>query len=425
MALLAALVPPTGARAMARSAPAFHDATAVIETPSLFDDVEGGEADADDPAIWVHPTHREASLVIGTAKNAGLRVYDLRGREVQTIPTLPTPGPNDAASRFNNVDLVSGFWLGSRRVDLAVVTDRGRDRLRVYRIDPRAAARNSAPLVDVTVPDVPPVFAGNEAEINEQNTAYGLATFTNGKGAFAVVSQRNRTTLHLMELVAQGDQVGYRRVDALRLPATLQLPTGAVWAPCGEPGELPQVEGMVADPAAGALYAAQEDVGFWSIGITSGRFTGVPRLIDQVREYGVPASYNPETEECTVHRDQDPGAGGSIAADVEGLTIYQTGQRGGVVLASGQGNSTFHAYDRISLRPLGRFRVVEGPRVDGAEHSDGAAVVATPLPGFPAGLLVVQDGADATGTPAAAARATTNYKYIDWRLVLDNTRSNS
>jgi len=47
------------------------------ETPVLYDDDEGGNASGDDPAIWVHPTDSSKSIVIVTAKEGGLRVYDL------------------------------------------------------------------------------------------------------------------------------------------------------------------------------------------------------------------------------------------------------------------------------------------------------------------------------------------------------------
>jgi myo-inositol-hexaphosphate 3-phosphohydrolase len=63
--------------------------------------------DADDPAIYVHPTDAAKSLVIGTLKDGGLSVYDLNGKVTQTI----SPGePGDV--RYNNVDLVYSFNLG-------------------------------------------------------------------------------------------------------------------------------------------------------------------------------------------------------------------------------------------------------------------------------------------------------------------------
>src|SRR5688572_32641390 len=53
--------------------------------------------DADDPAIWVHPERPHDSLIIGTLKDAGLVVYDLRGKVLQYLapPNLPTILPQD------------------------------------------------------------------------------------------------------------------------------------------------------------------------------------------------------------------------------------------------------------------------------------------------------------------------------------------
>ena len=48
---------------------------ASVETQPVATD---GDA-ADDPAIWLHPSNPERSLVIGTNKQSGLTVYNLRG----------------------------------------------------------------------------------------------------------------------------------------------------------------------------------------------------------------------------------------------------------------------------------------------------------------------------------------------------------
>lgn len=382
-------------------APALRTVTAKFETPALYDDEAGGDADADDPAIWVDERDKSRSRVIVTAKNGGLRVYDLRGRQTQSFATPEAPGPDDEPGRFNNVDLVTGFPLRGRLVDLAVVTDRGRDKLRFYRID-------DGVLTDVTAADAPFAFNATQAEVNEQATAYGLATFRSGRDFLAVASRRHTPELGMFRLVAQGAKVSYRRVDKLVLPHAFALRSGDDWTPCLEPGELPQVEGMTVDPALGVLYAAQEDVALWRVSVTGGRFGYTPRIVERTREYGVPAVYDPETEECAFDWSADPGEGGRIAADVEGVTIFKTGSKSGTVLVSSQGDDTFYTYDRLTLRPTGRFAVADG-RVDGSQECDGAAVVNTALPGFPGGLLVVHDGQE---TPAGD-RAATNVKFLD------------
>jgi 3-phytase len=375
--------------------------TATLETPALYDDEEGGDADVDDPAIWVHPTDRARSRVIVTAKNGGLFVYDLRGRQTQHFTTPDAPGPDDETGRFNNVDLVSGFRLGGHAVDLAVVTDRGRDKLRFYRID-------DGRLTDVTDAGAPFAFNRTQQEVNEQATAYGLATYRVGDDWYAVASRRHTPELGLFKLVGTSAGVSYRKVDSLTLPAEFQLPNGATWTPCAEPGEGPQVEGMTVDPVLGVLYAAQEDVALWRVSVLGGRFGARPTTVEKVREYGVPATYNPQTEECDVDWSADPGFGGRIAADVEGVTIFRTGLLTGTLIVSSQGDDTFYTYDRLSNRQLGQFAVVDGV-TDGSQECDGAAVVSTPLPGFPGGLLVVHDGRE---TPDAG-RTATNIKFVD------------
>ncbi|MGA4800316.1 MULTISPECIES: phytase [Streptomyces] len=389
------------------------------ETAPLYDDEAGGNADADDPAIWRNAAQPDRSLVIATAKEGGLRVYDLDARQVQAVPAPPAAGPDDAPGRFNNVDLVHGLRLPSGRADVAVTTDRGHDRLRIHRIAP---GRAGGPLVDVTDPAAPPVFSADQAEINDQNTAYGLATWTDAASgrSYALVSRRNRTTVALLELTpTAAGTVTYRKLRSLDLPSSFRLPDGTSWAPCGEPGELPQVEGMVVDPANGMLYAGQEDVGIWRV---RADLTGAaPKLVDRVREYGVPGVYDEETEECTA--GADPGFGGTrLSADVEGLTLLTEADGDGYLLASSQGDDTFALYDREledANEYEGGFRVTASAdgSVDGSEECDGAAVLNAPLGSkYPNGLLVVQDGHD---TPVEGDRAATNFAFVDLGDLMD------
>ncbi|SHF84580.1 phytase [Streptoalloteichus hindustanus] len=400
------------AQADARATPKVHPRA---ETPTLYNDKDGGKANADDPAIWRDPKNPARSLVIGTAKKGGLRVYDLDAREVQSIPAPERDDDDNKRGRFNNVDLVHGMRLSSGRADLAVVSDRGNDRLRIYRID---RDNSDGPLVDVTDPDAQPVFSADQDEINEQRTAYGLATWSDARTgrSYAVVSRRHRTDVALLELTAGKDgTVGYRTVRTVKLPSSFRLPNGRSWTPCAGPDELPQVEGMVVDPANGTLYAGQEDVGIWRM---RADLTGEPVLIDKVREYGVPGTYDEDSEKCTP--GDDPGYGGKhLAADVEGLTLVNKPNGEGYLLASSQGDSTFVAYDRKPAndnRYLRKFRVAASSKVDGSEECDGAAALHEPLGDkYPQGLLVVQDGHD---TPADDDREATNFKFVDLRDVL-------
>jgi 3-phytase len=396
--------------------------TAISETPALYDDEAGGNSDADDPAIWRNAADPGRSLVVATAKEGGLRVYDLDARLVQSLSAPEPPGADDAPGRYNNVDLVSGLRTSAGRADVAVVSDRGNDRLRIYHIDP---SRPGGPLKDVTDPAAAPVFSADQAEINDQHTAYGLATWTDKATGrtYALVSQRERTRLALLELVpAANGTVGYRKVRTLDLPSSFPLPDGTSWSPCAEPDELPQVEGMVVDPATGTLYAGQEDVGIWRL---RADLTGTPALVDKVKEYSVPGTYDEETEECVP--GADPGYGGKhLTADVEGLTLYQEQDGDGYLLASSQGDNTFALYDReVSERNEyeGGFRVAAASAtLDSVEECDGAAVLNAPLgTRYPRGLLVVQDGEETPGVPdgEGGTRTATGFKFVDLGAVVD------
>jgi 3-phytase len=112
-----------------------------------------------------------------------------------------------------------------------------------------------------------------------------------------------------LRLVAEGGLVSYRVAAELTLPGRFRLPDGTSWAPCGEPGEEPQVEGMVVDTRRKVLYAAQEDVGVWRMGVDLDRTR--PSLVDRVREFGVPAGFDEAEEECVVDWTADPGFGAS------------------------------------------------------------------------------------------------------------------
>ncbi|MFD3309251.1 phytase [Streptomyces sp. NPDC058694] len=416
------LVTLLGASPAGAGAPGLPVVTATSESAALYDDEAGGNSDADDPAIWRNAADPGRSLVVATAKEGGLRVYDLDARLVQSLRAPQPPTEEDAPGRYNNVDLVTGLRTSTGRADVAVVSDRGSDRLRIYRIDP---SKPGGPLTDITDPAAAPVFSAGQAEINDQRTTYGLATWTDKATGrtYALVSRRERTRLALLELTqAASGKVGYRKVRTLDLPSSFRLPDGTTWSPCGEPGELPQVEGMVVDPATGTLYAGQEDIGIWRL---RADLTGKPVLVDKVKEYGVPGVYDEGTEECTP--GADPGYGGRrLSADVEGLTLFQEKDGDGYLLASSQGDNTFALYDREVSEGNeyeGGFRIgAATSTLDSVEECDGAAVLNAPLGArYPRGLLVVQDGQETPAVPdgEGGTRTATGFKFVDLGAVVD------
>ncbi|MCI4086116.1 phytase [Streptomyces sp. MMS21 TC-5] len=64
----------------------------------LFDDEAGGNANADDPAIWRNAEDPDRSLVTATAKEGGLCVYDLDTRCSRCRPAAAPGGDAPAGS---------------------------------------------------------------------------------------------------------------------------------------------------------------------------------------------------------------------------------------------------------------------------------------------------------------------------------------
>ncbi|MBM7831792.1 3-phytase [Agromyces cerinus] len=394
------------------------DAPAVVttdnETPVLYDDEAGGNAVGDDPAIWVNPDDTDESIVIVTAKEGGLRVYDLESDELQSLPATVAPRADGTEGRYNNVDIAYGVELAGERVDVAVVSDRYNDQLRFFTIDP-AGTEAETPLVEVTAAEQPFLFSADRATVDEGHTAYGLAVWqpTAGDEVYAVVTQEGATTLATARIVEIDGALGYADVATTDMPASFPLPDGTTWTPCDEPGIEPHLEGLTVDQRTGVLYAAQEDVGLWRLQLPFG--AAEPRLIDRVKDFGVHDAYDPETEECAPVDAADEGFGGSVLeADAEGVDLYYGPGATGYLIVSSQGDDTFAVYERQGRNRLVGTFSVDG--VDGADEingSDGLAVTNRVVGDYRDGLLVTHDEPE-TGDGVDGDRDATNFSYVDW-----------
>jgi 3-phytase len=389
------------------------------ETPVLYDDDEGGLASGDDPAIWVHPRDRRGSIVIVTAKEGGLRVYDLDGAELQSVPATPAPRADGIDGRYNNVDIAYDLRLAGwdRKVDVAVVSDRYNDQLRFWVIDP-AGANAASPLTEVTGPEQQFLFNPDRDAVDEENTAYGVAVYQPRPGtAYAVATQAGTTRIATARLVSQGGAIGYDNIRHLDMPSEFPLPDGTTWVPCEEPGVLPQLEGVSIDHRNGALYAAQEDVGLWRIQLPFG--SRKPVLVDRVADFGIHDVYDEESEECVpVDEDAEGFGGPNLVADAEGVDIYFGPGATGYVIVSSQGDDRFAVYaTQGNNRSLGTF-TIKGVGVDDINGSDGLAVTNRPVGQYRQGLLVVQDEPE-TGPGVDEDRDPSNFSYVDWADVAD------
>nr|WP_299344694.1 phytase [Allomuricauda sp.] len=145
-------------------------------TPVLPDVItEKTPYDADDPAIWVHPTNPSKTIVFGTDKSTdgGVYAFNLDGKiiEEKRIRNIKRP---------NNVDVEYGFQLNdSTETDILVFTEREKQRIRVF-----------------SVPDMEPLDNGGfpvfvDAADYEQRLPMGIGLYKSPKeGSIHVIVGR-------------------------------------------------------------------------------------------------------------------------------------------------------------------------------------------------------------------------------------------
>ncbi len=148
-------------------------------------------------------------------------------------------------------------------------------------------------------------------------------------------------------------------------------------------GVATQPEGCVVDDRTGQLYLGEEDVGIWRFDLTAAQPVAIAFA--------------------------SVGAEDGLVADVEGLALAPSGERGGYLVASSQGDNAYTLLD-IETGALGaRFRI-EGGLIDGTFDTDGIELILGDFgPMFPEGLFVAQDG---NNLPQAQ-----NFKLLSWRTI--------
>lgn len=289
--------------------------------------------DTDDPAIWVNTADPAQSLVVGTDKDVdgALYVFDLQGRVVQDKVVRGIVRPN-------NVDIAYGVEIGGQRVDVAVVSERYANRLRVYRLP------DMAPLDGGGIP----VFEGERAR-----DVMGIALYTRpvDKALFAIVSRSDAYAptegyLHQYRLVDDG-------TGTLRGVFTRAFGT---WSGVKE------IEAIAVDNELGYVYYSDENTG--------------------IRKYlADPMAEDAEDELALFGLD-------NFTDDREGISIYKREDGTGYLLVSDQQANRFNIYPREgSAGNLHQHPLLASIPL-ATDESDGSEITAVALPGFEGGLFV-------------------------------------
>lgn len=325
-------------------------------------ETEANGGDGDDPAIWIHPTQPYLSKIITTTKSQGgegFGVFDLTGKLLQ----------HSTASEPNNVDVIYGLSVGNRSVDLAYAACRG---------------DNTLCLVEITSDGTLKNITGGTQALPEDYEPYGSCTYLSPKTKKQYLFVNNKDAEYLQyELSATTN-------------GTLQ--TSLVRNFTGGSGG--QVEGCVADEAAGYIFLGEEPSGIW-------RYEAEPDASNEGFQFA---------------KVGDDG----LHADVEGLTLVTAKNgAGGYIMVSSQGISAYLVYERAPPHKyVATFTIVDSEEksIDHVTNTDGLTAVPNKLNAdFPHGLVVTHDDANELAEGGTSAEA--SFKLISLVDVLGEERA--
>lgn len=299
----------------------------ILIRPSISTEPVSG--DPDDIAVWVDHKNPDNSLVIGTDKENALYGFDLMGRIKWVYRDIEHP---------NNVDIECGALLGNgRKFDIAVVTERGRKRLRIFEIR------------EGGIRDITGRTGTFEGEVGPATECMGIGLYKRHATGetFAFVSRkasgaRGYVWQYKLVMSPNGtvDLVKVREVGR-------NIPT--------------EVEAIVVDDEMGFVYIAEELVGIHKFYADPSKSNGRLSLF----------------------------ANFGYTGDREGLAIWSKGPGQGYLASCDQipGGSIYNLYGRAGTSQrtlLVRFLGV-------SDSTDGIDIVSDSLPGFPNGLLIAMN----------------------------------
>jgi len=320
-----------------------------VETAAMPD----ADDAADDPAIWIHPTEPERSLIIGTNKRRGLVIYDLEGKEIAKRDD----------GRMNNVDLRQNVIIGEFQGDLVAATNRTDKSIAVYSFDGAVGALTPAL-------SIPSGF----------DDPYGLCMYRNPTTGAVYIFANNSGDGMVAQwlLTANGATLEAKQVHSFGVGS--------------------QAEGCVADDENGILFIAEEDVGlyaYWAEPNIAAANKNGRMIIDTVANGHLTA----DAEGVALLKT--PDGGGYVIVSSQGSNSYNVYDRA----------SPYAFRGAFVIGPNA------DAGIDGVEETDGIDVTAAPLGGaFAEGLFVAQDGFNYEGTDESR-RAHQNFKLVPWRSI--------
>lgn len=253
--------------------------------------------------------------------------------------------------RLNNVDVRQHQGINNETHTWITASNRTLNSISVFTVDGDNKL-NHVTEVETTLPEI-----------------YGMCMYSSDSGHYVFVNDKSGL-FQQYKLTGNANSVTGELVREFTLPS--------------------QPEGCSADDKLGQLFASEEDAGIWYIGAE-------------------PTAGNKAVKLQSVNEQ--------LVADVEGMEIYHAND-GRYLVVSSQGDNSYVLYKisddtQPSLSFAGKFNVIANldKGIDGVGETDGLTVTAKALPGYPEGMLIVQDGYNRMPLQPQ------NFKVIDWREV--------
>ncbi len=286
--------------------------------------------DTDDPAIWIHPEDPSKSFILGTDKDhdGALYVFDLKGNiiEDKVIRDLGYP---------NNVDVEYSVRLNGQHYDIAVLTERDENQLRIFRL-----------------PDMKPLdHGGISVFVNDSlRSPMGIALYKrpSDENVFAFVSRKTGRQdgkyVH-QYLIYEGDKGSLK---------------GQLVREFGQWEGEQDIEAIAVDDELGYVYYSDESYG--------------------VRKYYA----DPDSPNVELGSFAKEG----FKEDREGISIYKTTKGTGYILVSDQAAGQFHIFPREGTQDNPHNHPLISVLSLSTRESDGSEVTSVSLNSdFPNGLF--------------------------------------
>jgi len=300
---------------------------AVVVQPKASTSTTPGEAE--DVAVWIHPTDLSRSLVVGSYRSGGIIVWNLSGAEIQRIPQNTT---------VKYVDVSYNVQFGIERADVVAANLRDAGKLALFKVNP-----------NYTTSDVLIQIANRQSlnnRIQRNSWAFCLYQRPMDGALFVFESPRNNVSIRQY-------RIQFGALDSVNVVFERELNYFGDSA-----------EGMVADDEAGYLYVAEANEGFH-------KYYTLAKMGND------PIGFVPAFD--------------ALAPELEGMAVYRCTGGEGYLLISSKGTSTIKVFERQGENRLIKSVVPLNATGAGIRTVGLDATSFAINPAYPNGLLVAHD----------------------------------